>query len=277
MTTQEFEKLIEKHDMTEHKEYLVNQFRPAIEMLPYKGETKLGQSHFGGAPDLLTGAVWPTYKDIPYVFVGQINFKELPNIEALPKEGLLSIFVTHFGYETREGGPEYHEEEGYAHLIYTKNTSSLVRLEIPETIISESKPATPINFSVTGDIAYNIWMESYYEDDDEDELKDKHHALRRALHPNIRSPYFDLTSSNTSAYDEYFKILENKRHQLLGYYESHQNDDIDPCPEGYIPLIILDTCRVLGWEWGDGEMMCISIEKDKLKEMDFSSFHVWQD
>lgn len=274
MTIQEFEKLIEKHDLTEHKGYLVNQFRPAIEMLPYKGETKLGGSRFGGMPDLPSGATWPAYNDIPYVFVGQINFEELPDNEILPKTGLLSIFASYVDDPGEEERPELFDEGGI-HLIYTKDTDALAALNIPEG--AKLIPATPINFSLTGDIGYNIWMESHYEDDDEDELKDKHHALRRALHPNIRSPYFDLTSSNTSAYNEYFKILENKRHQLLGYYESHQLDNIDPCDEAYIPLIILDSCYVLGWEWGDCEMICISVEKDKLKEADFSSIDVYHD
>jgi len=190
---------------------LVNQFRPAIEILMYKGQAKLGQSHFGGAPDLPEGTAWPTYNDIPYVFLGQINFEELPDNDVLPKIGLLSIFVAYLDMDYRENLP--------------------------------------------------------YQDDDElssPDLLEKHHDLRKALHP----ARFDLDRFN-----EYLI----RRHQLLGYYQSCQIDDIDPCPKGYIPLIMIDSCPFIGCEWGDGDMMCISIEEDKLKEADFSSPHYYCD
>ncbi len=269
MTVQEFEKLIEKHDMTEHKEYLVNQFRPAIEMLMYRGETKLGQSYFGGAPDLPEGTAWPTYNDIPYVFLGQINFEELPDNDVLPKTGLLSIFVAYLDMDYRENLP-YQEDEGYVLLIHTTDTETLTTLTTPEN--TKSLSHTPLHFSLTGDIGYNI--SSYYDDYDDDDEEDddelspdwleRHHTLRKALHP-VR---FDLDKFN-----EYFI----RRHQLLGYYQSCQLDEIDPCPKGYIPLIMIDSCPIIGCSWGDGDMMCISIEEDKLKEADFSSPHFYQD
>jgi len=277
MTIQEFEKLIEKHDLTEHKEYLVNQFRPAIELLPYKGEIKLGGSRFGDAPDLPEETAWPTYKDIPYVFLGQINFEELPDNDVLPKIGLLSIFVAYLDDGLHPGNLPYPGDEVYFRLIHTTDTKALITLPTPEN--TASLTPTPLNFSLTGDIAYNIYLESYYRNyyiNEEDvwppEWQEKHHALRKALHPNIKSPDFDTNKLN-----EYFNVLENKRHQLLGYYESCQLDTIDPCPEGYVPLLILDSCPVIGWTWGDGDMLCISIEENKLKKADFSSTHYYCD
>jgi len=239
---------------------LVNQFRPAIEILMYKGQAKLGQSHFGGAPDLPEGTAWPTYNDIPYVFLGQINFEELPDNDVLPKIGLLSIFVAYLDMDYRENLP-YQEDEGYILLIHTTDTNTLTTLPIPED--TKSLSHTPLHFSLTGDIGYNISTE----DDDElssPDLLEKHHDLRKALHP----ARFDLDRFN-----EYLI----RRHQLLGYYQSCQIDDIDPCPKGYIPLIMIDSCPFIGCEWGDGDMMCISIEEDKLKEADFSSPHYYCD
>ncbi len=268
MTIQEFEKLIEENNLTDCKEMLMNQFRPAIDILPYRGEVKLGQSHFGGAPDLPQGTAWPTYKGVPYIFVGQINFAELPHIDVLPKVGLLSVFVTHFDYETRVDEVEWHGDDGYAHLIYTPNTDALAMLPIPDNTISSS--SVPVKFSLTGDIAANGLPFNPHITNGEQEIQIQN--LRKILHPGIKSLLESMAN-----HELYYKTLEGKRHRLMGYFESCQIDAIDPGPEGYIPLFIVDTCHVLGWSWGDGNMMCISIQEDRLKNADFSSFHVHHD
>ena len=268
MTIQEFEKLIEKHDLTECKEMLMSWFRPAIDILPYRGDVKLGQSHFGGAPHLPPETTWPTYKDVPYIFVGQINFEELPNVEILPKTGLLSIFVMHYGYSPRLAELDWHGHEGYAHLIYTPDTKALEPLDIPDN--TPLSPSAPIKFSLTGDIVAPNGLFNF--DFDEEEQEWAIEDFRRILHPGIKSP-----RDFSEKHEIYYNALEGKRHQLMGYFESCQIDDIDPGPDGYIPFITLDTCKFFGWSWADGDMMCISMEKDKLKQADFNSFHVHQD
>ena len=83
MSRNEFLEMIERSDIAKHKEYFRQVLRPAIDILKNKdAEPQLGCSRFGGAPDLPAGSEWPTYGMKPYRFLGQINFAEIPLIEA---------------------------------------------------------------------------------------------------------------------------------------------------------------------------------------------------
>lgn len=93
MNRNHFLDTIEKSEISNHKDYLLQVLRPAIDILKHpEAELKLGCSRFGGAPDLPAGSEWPAYEMKPYRFLGQINFAEIPPTEAdLPAKGLLSL------------------------------------------------------------------------------------------------------------------------------------------------------------------------------------------
>lgn len=63
--------------------------------------TTLGNTRFGGVPDLPTNVPWPSGSDPDRPsysnFVAQINFSELPRLEedVLPSSGILYLFVRH--------------------------------------------------------------------------------------------------------------------------------------------------------------------------------------
>ena len=73
--------------------------RPGIR-LKTVGESliKLGQTKFGGAPDLPSGTAWPIIErdGFPYTFLGQINLAEVKAFDKeklLPAKGMLYFFV----------------------------------------------------------------------------------------------------------------------------------------------------------------------------------------
>lgn len=61
-----------------------------------KGAPTLGESRFGGWPDLPSKGQWPIWNDRPMGFLGQINLAELSAVQCdirLPKDGLLLFFL----------------------------------------------------------------------------------------------------------------------------------------------------------------------------------------
>ncbi len=55
----------------------------------------IGESKFGGSPDVPVEFDWPTWKNLPLSFLGQINLSTIaknPIAALLPTEGLLSFF-----------------------------------------------------------------------------------------------------------------------------------------------------------------------------------------
>lgn len=73
--------------------------RPAIGLWPQRrAEVGSTTSRFGGAPLAPPGWQWPSVKEEPLLFVGQINCAELgglPGADQLPASGLLSFFGDH--------------------------------------------------------------------------------------------------------------------------------------------------------------------------------------
>jgi uncharacterized protein YwqG len=82
------------------RDHLGNFLRPAIglQLQPNPAEpSQLGDSHFGGVPDVPEDFYWPDWDGIPLGFVAQLNLQEFAAYEvgfSLPKTGLLSFFVS---------------------------------------------------------------------------------------------------------------------------------------------------------------------------------------
>jgi len=84
---------IEAKKLSKYKEFICQSTRPAIDIVR-KQNTKpsLGCSRLGGKPDLPIGSQWPMQKSVPYRFIGQINFAEIPPSDIdIPSAGLVTI------------------------------------------------------------------------------------------------------------------------------------------------------------------------------------------
>ena len=70
--------------------------RPAIEICRAEGETQIGQSRFGGAPDLPASLSWPrNEQNEALAFLLQLNLAELPHFEGnpFPASGMFYVFL----------------------------------------------------------------------------------------------------------------------------------------------------------------------------------------
>jgi Domain of unknown function (DUF1963) len=109
---------------------------PAIGIIsatPKRQPVILGNSRFGGLPDLPAKSRWPRSDSIPLMFVGQLNVKDLVRFKAasqLPSTGLLSFFFDGMltGYGTGESLDR-------CRVIYTRsNETKLTRVPAPADV-----------------------------------------------------------------------------------------------------------------------------------------------
>lgn len=239
MNMSNFLELIEQSGIRDHKEFLCRVMRPAFDILQNKEtESRLGCSRFGGAPDLPVGSEWPTYGMRPYRFLGQINFAEIPQSDAiLPEKGLLSLFVA----EDDPDHDDYMEtsEDGFIHAIYIPEITELATLMPPDLDVDMTKV---IEFSPTSAIPY-----------DEYQVKD-----------------WPFKEDESELYTEIRSSLHKSSDYLLGY-PSHRSLAYDPTPGAeWISLLTIDSDDNLNWCWHDGDKLMIFIERERLKNFDFS-------
>ncbi|MCC5915747.1 MAG: DUF1963 domain-containing protein [Cryomorphaceae bacterium] len=105
---------------------------------PFKPQgIKIGQSKFGGKPDLPKNTDWPKYNNEPMVFIGQLNirdFKKLDVENILPKAGIIYYFA-YFKEPESKWGTEYDfivDKEKYI-VIYSEN-DTLITADFPKEL-----------------------------------------------------------------------------------------------------------------------------------------------
>ena len=88
----------------------------------------LGGSRLGGLPDMPPGTPWPTFQDIPMMFVAQLNCAELQGHGAddlLPVQGLLLFFRSNqWAFSD--------EEEGCARVLHVEDPSTVETTVAPQ-------------------------------------------------------------------------------------------------------------------------------------------------
>lgn len=239
MNKSNFLELIELSDIRDHKDYLCQVMRPAMDILQINEiEPRMGCSRFGGAPDLPVGSEWPTYGMKPYRFLGQINFAEVAQSDAiLPSNGLLSLFVA----DDDPDHDDYMEasEDGFIHAIYIPEFTKLENVMPPDSRVGKTRV---IQFSPTSDIPY-----------DEYQVKD-----------------WPFKEDESEIYNRIRNSLHRSSDYLLGY-PSHRSLAYDPTPGAeWISLLTIDSDDDLDWCWHDGDKLMIFIEKERLENLDFS-------
>lgn len=192
------------------------------------------QSRVGGQAFVPKDFIYPTHENAVYRFLLQINFDEIKSdIDILPKTGLLSLF-----YVDDETGETECFDDGYILGYYWQNYQDFVRMT-PEDLYHDVLQAKKIIFENGIDLPLNRYFEINY--------------------PQNKDEFIDVAYE----YDDFFndKLLGYPLHSTLGY---------DPTPEGFMPLLNLQTHKELNWFWGDGDRLSIFIEPEKLRQYDFS-------
>jgi len=223
-------------ELSLHRDYLHQLIRPSVDIVISLDKPKDHDSRFGGMPLVSNDFVWPLHPVGEYQFLGQINFSDINNIpEALPKTGMLSLF-----YAFDEDGEIFWGDDGYVLGYYWPEID---KLSIFKTTNNDSIHSS----TVSRKILLNGGIEI-----------PRHEDLRKDW------PF------SVEALDDLPEIEGYSEDYMLGY-PSYCTLAYDPTPgENWTSLLTLTSCDELDWCWHDGDKLMIFIEKEKLRNKDFS-------
>ena len=224
--------------------------RPAVKIktaIAAESDIAVGDSKFGGVPDLPPHVEWPRCELGPLAFLGQFALRPLRNTLAcamLPHDGLLSVFayLGDNGYEPGviEGVPNDTQ------IIFTSDYGSRVRRQPPTDIsqMGKSRQACRLtlfeNYDLTLDAIARALGE--FETDDDDDFYDR----------------WDLLT------------LDFTKHHLFGY-SRHFRRETDPSPgPDWTHLLRLGSDHNLLWSWCDGQDLAVYVHTDDVRNQTFS-------
>jgi len=130
-------RLISQNGLDRYAADLLKMSRPAVHITTSAvlddSKIALGNSKFGGAPDVPIGFEWPQWQNKPLTFIGQFRLSDMVSFDAehlLPADGWL-----HFFYDLTNqtwGAPD---QRGSWQLLYTAATTTLTRLQPTEATL----------------------------------------------------------------------------------------------------------------------------------------------
>lgn len=241
-------------------------------LLDYKvvkdSDIKIGESKFGGLPDLPDEIKWPeSNKNIPMSFVAQLNLKDIKKYDSnnvLPDKGILYFF---FDMALLDDKNEFK-------VIYLENTDNLSRKKEPylDNDIKEKEEIYRIIFE-TGKLSFkNSYSAPQYEHEFFNEFKSKHKILDSEISKysdevnfqnyNLKLGYsLSIQENNMEAINE---IIRNNYKYSEEVYKKASTQW-----RRWILLLQVDFNEDLDMCWGDGGMLYFWIRDDDLKEKRF--------
>lgn len=233
-----------------HKQYFLNLARPAVAIRLGGTKGKPLQSRFGGQPMVPAGFAWPEHPDGHYLFVGQINFAELPDgpdrPAELPTSGLLSLF---YGFD--EDDAIFWRDENYLKAFYWPDTRDLHEIQAPHRWVTDS---CELLFETSIDIPRHEELRNDWPMDF-DELND----------------WFDALEESGDLPRDY--LLGRPSWDSLGY-DPTPNLEEYPSSSHWRSLLTLQSHDAFNWCWQDGARLMAFVEDDKLRAKDFSRLQV---
>lgn len=159
--------LIDKHDLTEHKDFILQHSKPAIhitrEYVPDENDLPIGTSKIGGNPDLPADFMWQYYKGNPLTFLAQIKLSDVKPYDVddvLPDSGWLYFF-----YEIdKSPWGEANQKDGWQVVYIEDESIPLHRINHPtsqgEYFRIQALSSFKLSYSElwTVSIADEIWM-----------------------------------------------------------------------------------------------------------------------
>jgi len=239
MMNTDLEHLIVTLGLGDHRDALLVLARPALALVDAQERLSPGCSKLGGAPDLSASMLWPEHRLGPYRFIVQIDLRDLPNNDhGLPDRGMLSFFYAH-----DEDGESFWGDPDYVRVYYFDDVAALEPRKPPPPVdfgsslrvhVQTSSELPPWPWSHA---ARNAWPIP-------EPLRDNYQELRSRLHPSGRY-LMGYPDNSTLAYDP------------------------TPGPE-WCSLLTLCSDDNLEWLWHDGDWLVTFIERQRLREGDFS-------
>jgi len=280
--------VIEKYVVYPYKKLLLKEIQASIR-LKTTGNlcSDLGKTKLGGSPDLPKNKNWPRskYYNTPLSFLGQINcneIKELDELNALPKEGLLYFF---FNLDSGDDGK----------VIFSREVRELERA-IPPHEFKEQK-TTFLKRLLTGKPKKRILKES-----EVNIYKEYNFPSWDSLRVALIQKEAKTDISPINAFEEGF--FENdteesettSNHHLLGNYngiqdEFHELNFIDDEVKEHDNLSLEQMQKALKWKllfqfdsdnnlemsWGDWGRIYFFIHEDDLKNENFDNIKISAD
>lgn len=233
-----------------------------------------GVSKLGGAPDLPTGAAWPTGKGQALSFVGQIRLDEAAPFDtqhALPPNGLLSFF---YDASQQTYGADPADRGGWTVIYTPTDVTILQRLSLPTELPSGARyKAASATFSS---------------------------EVTLPQQPELDLPQLAWTAAQKQAYENALATFPSQadhalpHHRLLGNPDTIQDDMRLECQlaangvsdasapaaaplkggaNNWHLLFQVDSDDSLGMRWADAGMLYFWIERDALAARRFDN--VW--
>lgn len=248
-------KTLEKHLdasplLQAHKPYFLNLAQPAVAIRLGKARGEALQSRFGGQPMVPAGFAWPEHPDGHYLFVGQINFADLPEgpdrPAGLPGSGLLSLF---YGFD--EDDAIFWRDKDYLKAFYWPNIGDMHEIQAPHRWVTDS---LALQFENCIDLPRHEELRQDWPVDF-DELHD----------------WFGALEENGDLPRDY--LLGRPSWDSLGYDPTPDLEEY-PSSSHWRSLLTLQSHQEFNWCWQDGARLMAFIEDDKLRAQDFSRLQV---
>jgi len=284
--------LIEKHDLIPHQDKILEiaQDNIIIRKTEQDDYSELGNSRFGGYPDLPEGFQWPK-SDVPSAiedtgkfcqFLGQINLTDISLFQdKLPKNGMLYFFIgsnSYYGHidnENREdAGIFYYPEQIKDVEIYSLTRPDFVLETEDEDADLDNSSSLKNPYKVTfeqsmslpywGDVIFQQTMDLYK---DEYSIKD---PIEISKYESLYREYMDFQKDNnniehlTTMFGYIWSDDVNVR-ENAGFYDGRSSN-----PENWEILLNFQSDSDIGFTFGDYGFFYFLVHKDDLNKLDFS-------
>ncbi len=268
--------LIKENNLEKYEKQIIQLSKSAIQIITETvddDEIEIGQSKFGGLPDLPNKIEFPKWKSKPLSFLAQINLNEISNYDSeklLPENGFLYFF---YDQEQSTWGFDPKEKDSFKVIYSETKVEDLKRAKKPKGL----------------SIVYESCLLKY---------ENKNNI------PSYTSRYIDDLQLNEEEQDFYYNLEEainftGEDNKIFGYPNVIQGDVQYDCTlvsnglylgdtEGYlnpkvqeylkeydewILLLQMDSDFTTDMMWGDMGRIYFYIKKDDLKNRNFNN--VW--
>ncbi|MFN3315438.1 MAG: YwqG family protein [Raineya sp.] len=224
-------------------------------------EIELWQSKFGGMPFLPVGVAYPKDPNGNYMYLlAQINFEEVPEgIDYLPKKGILQFYIADDDlYGMDFDAPA--EQNGFRILYFPEIDKENFQRDLPNLKEPEN---SPLNYHLDN---YKLSFELA------EEMVGLHDAHFDKFFGEEGDTIIDLSYEDKKVEEWVEDNLRNAGHKIGGYADFVQEDprkyDEEKLKRYDTLLLQIDSIDDICW--GDLGVGNFFINKEKLKNLDFS-------
>ena len=247
------DQLIEKHQLEEYKKdiYSLSKETILINSSLEEDYSELGNTRFGGVPDLPFGIEWPKskYQDVLLTFLCQINLSDIKlEKSVLPTEGILYYFL---------GDVDDSEDIENKVLFYDGDLSNLKkhpemnRENFFEDYYLETKPHK-------GEVIYSLTLPDF--------LLNTFSKSKISKDEMATEKYYELCT-------EYYSITGKYTANILGYYFGEDEIRDDSNNNNAVNLLELCSDSKVGFSFWDNGSTCFLIKQKALKSKNFSKVY----